>query len=134
MNEPKTPINLEEARDAFDRRTDHDSTAARKDFYARHPNMVNGGTVNPVEFMDDDQMNQEAVSFDDMMKAVRFGCPELCNQLCVTYARGGLKALGAISKLLTYWMAVKGAVDGSVAVDAASIVFNITVAGDFDDK
>lgn len=73
--------------------------------------------INPMAVFSEEDVKQKNEDFKAFEKALRFGCPELCDKLVAIYKNDGLDGLNKLNKLFTNLHYINRIIEGSLEVD-----------------
>ena len=56
--------------------------------------------INPMSFTNEEEAKKKNEDYKNFEKALRFGCPKLCDKLVAIYKKNGLKGLHKIESMI----------------------------------
>lgn len=75
------------------------------------------GPINPMTVFSEEEVKQRNEDFKAFEKALRFGCPDLCDRLVAIYKNNGLAGLNDLNKTLINLHYINRIIEGSLEVD-----------------
>ena len=94
----------------YDNKTDAKVTGGMLDSKSSTP-------INPMTFMSEEQVSEKDKKFEKFKKALRFGCPDLCDRLMAIYEKEGLEGLNKLNKIFINLHYINRIIEGSLEVD-----------------
>lgn len=101
----------------FDNKSDAKVSGGIIDTCTKIENGNTSGPIDPMTIFSEEEVKQKNEDYKNFEKALRFGCPELCNRLVAIYKKNGLEGLNDLNTLFKNLYHIARIIDGSMEVD-----------------